>query len=108
MRHCSALDAEAFDEAVAGSVLPVVIDFWAQWCGPCQQMAPVVDQVAREMDGRAAFFCLDVDEHPSIARRFQIRSVPTFIVLRGENVLHRFVGARSRAAFVAEVESAIG
>ncbi len=108
MRHCSSLDAEGFDATVSGSPLPVVIDFWAQWCAPCQQMAPVVDQVASEMQGRATFFCLDVDDHPSVARRFTIRSVPTFLVLWDEKVLHRFVGARTKAAFIAELDSAIG
>ena len=82
-----ALDDETFDRTIAGSDVPVLVDFYADWCAPCKTMAPAVDALARRMQGRALIAKLDTDRAPRTAGRFQIRGIPTVIVFeRGEPV----------------------
>ena len=82
----------AFEEAIAGDK-PVLVDFWATWCGPCRMIAPVIEEVAAEFDGRAVVGKVDVDEEPALAQRFGVMSIPTLIVLKGGKVVEQAIGA---------------
>ena len=91
------VDTDAFDEIVRDSPVPVLTDFWAEWCGPCRMAAPEVHQLAREMAGRALVLKVNTEEHPDLAARFQIQSIPNFVVLRGGKVVSQQAGLAGRA-----------
>jgi thioredoxin 2 len=82
-----------FDRVIAESAVPVMVDFYADWCGPCKAMAPVFAELARRQHGRALVVKVDTDQNPMIASRFAIRSIPTIVVLRGAKEVGRTVGA---------------
>jgi thioredoxin 1 len=84
-----------FDETIAGATGPVVVDFWAEWCGPCKQYTPVLEEVAREHP-ELTVVALNTDEQPQTAMRFDVMSVPTVIVFRDGEAVKRFVGARGK------------
>ena len=88
--------SETFEKAIAGDQA-VLVDFWATWCGPCRMIAPVIEDVAAEFDGRAIVGKVDVDEEPGLAQRFGVMSIPTLIVLKDGKVAEQAVGARGKA-----------
>jgi thioredoxin 2 len=84
------VDAEMFDEVVREASVPVLVDFWAAWCGPCHMAAPEVQKTAQEAAGRAIVLKVDTDRHPEVAARFHVRGIPNFVVLRnGRPVLQQ-------------------
>ena len=98
--HPVELSDANFDAVVAASDLPVVVDFWAPWCGPCRQMAPQFEQAARSLKGRALLVKVNSDDNPHTASRFGIRSIPTLVKLQRGDEVARVAGARPAGQIV--------
>ena len=96
MAQLEVLTDTTFDEEVNGSELPVVVDFWAEWCGPCRMVAPVLEQIAIENSGKLRMAKVNVDDAPSVARRYDIMSIPTLIVFQDGVAKKRIVGAKGK------------
>jgi thioredoxin 1 len=89
----------SFEDEVLKSDVPVLVDFWATWCGPCRMVAPVLDEIADEMEGKVRIAKLNVDENQQTAYKFQVSSIPTFILFKGGQMADRMLGAMPKSAF---------
>jgi thioredoxin 2 len=98
----------SFAQDVERSPLPVLMDAWAPWCGPCHAIAPVIDQLATELAGRVRVVKLNVDENPRTAARFDLRSIPTLLVLKSGREIDRLVGVQPKQEITRRLEQAIG
>jgi thioredoxin 1 len=94
-----------FDELVLKSSKPVLLDFWAEWCGPCRMVGPFVEQIAVEFEGKALVGKVDVDSNPGIASRFGIRNIPTILFFKNGEVADKQVGAVPKASLVTKLEA---
>jgi len=93
----------SFEQAAAGEK-PVLVDFFATWCGPCRMIAPSVEEIAAEYEGRAIVGKVDVDQEPALAQRFGVMSIPTLIVVKGGKVVEQAIGARGKKDIAAMLE----
>jgi thioredoxin 2 len=96
-----------FSAEVERSPLPVLLDLWAAWCGPCQMISPIVEELAKEMVGRVRVAKLNVDDNPATARRFGIHSIPALLVLKSGQEIDRIVGAQPKTEILRRLENAI-
>ncbi|MBI8999822.1 thioredoxin [Corynebacterium sp. CCM 9185] len=96
-----------FEELVLGADKPVLVDFWAEWCGPCRKLSPIIDQVAEEMGDRAVIAKVDVDAERGLGARYQIMSIPTLMFFSRGNKIAEFNRPRSRSAIVSQLEGMI-
>jgi thioredoxin 1 len=96
--------ADNFEREVLQSAQPVLVDFWAEWCGPCRMVAPVLDQLAEEMEGKVRVAKLNVDENQQIAYSYGVSSIPTFILFKAGQVADRTMGAMPKSAFESFIE----
>jgi thioredoxin 2 len=99
-------DSSTFDEIVNGAKVPVLVDFWASWCGPCRRVAPEVEQLAGEVAGQALVLKVDTERNPDLAARFAIRSIPNFVVFRQGRRVAQKAGAVDRRTLRSYLESA--
>jgi len=97
-----------FEQEVLRSEVPVVVDFWAAWCGPCRMIAPIVEELAGEYEGRVKFAKLDVDRNPATAMRYNILSIPTLGVFKGGEMVDRIIGYMPKAELKRRIEAALG
>lgn len=98
---------KSFEDLVKTSTLPVFVDFWADWCGPCRVVAPAVKQLAEEFSGKLVVVKIDIDEQPGVAGRYKIKGVPTLMLFRNGDVIWRTAGAMPYSQLKAEVMKAL-
>ena len=91
-----------FDDVVLKSDIPVLVDFWAVWCGPCQMQNPILEEVAKEFDGKVKVGKVNVDENPNTAMKYGIMSIPTLVLFKGGNVIKQMIGVQSKETLVEE------
>lgn len=101
------LTTETFDEQIGAADGPVLVDFWAEWCGPCKMIAPVLEELAGELDGQVSIAKLNVDEAPEVARRFEVMSIPTLIIFNDGEPAKRVIGAKGKAALLDDLDEFI-
>jgi thioredoxin 1 len=93
MESVNQLTTDNFDNFVAGSKGPVVVDFYADWCAPCRMVSPIIEELAREFDGKVRFVKVNIDENPALANRYGVMSIPTIVFIKNEEEVNRIIGA---------------
>jgi thioredoxin 1 len=98
------LSESTFDETIKSSSEPVLVDFWAEWCGPCKMIAPTLEEIGKDYEGRLKIAKLNIDDSPDIARRFDVMSIPTLILFKDGEPSLRIIGAKGKGQLVQELD----
>ncbi|RKD92680.1 thioredoxin [Mangrovibacterium diazotrophicum] len=96
-----------FEEVVLKSEIPVLVDFWAEWCGPCRMVAPVVEELSSDYEGKLLVTKVDVDSNPNVAMKFGIRNIPTILFIKGGEIVDKHVGAAPKSTLAAKVDAVL-
>jgi len=107
MAHPINITDDTFEKEVVQSDLPVLVDFWADWCAPCKMIAPIVEDLATEYDGKVKFAKLDVDSNPKVATTYGIRGIPTLLIFKNGSPVDQVVGAVPKAVLKGRLEKAV-
>ena len=107
MAHPIAITDDTFEAEVIKSDIPVLVDFWAEWCGPCKMIAPIVEELANEMDGKVKFAKLDVDTNPKTATSYGIRGIPTMLIFNDGQPVDQVVGAVTKSVLKSRIDEAV-
>lgn len=97
-----------FDSEVVKSSTPVLVDFWAPWCGPCKMIAPIVEEISKEYDGRLKVGKVNTDDNQRVATDYGVMSIPTLMIFRDGQVVERIIGAQPKGAVTSKIDAAIG
>tara|TARA_B100000676_G_scaffold111194_1_gene111055 strand:+ start:274 stop:591 length:318 start_codon:yes stop_codon:yes gene_type:complete len=98
---------DSFETDVKSSTLPVIVDFWAEWCGPCKQIAPTLEEIAQEMDGKVTIAKINIDENPNTPSQYGVRGIPTLMLFKNGEVVATKIGALPKSKLIEWVESVL-
>ncbi len=101
------LTSENFEQQVVKSAQPVLVDFWAEWCGPCKSIAPILDTLAKQYEGKMSFGKVNVDDAPQLASDYNISSIPTLLIFKNGQIVEQVVGLRSERDLKAKLDAAL-
>lgn len=104
--NTQSLNQQTFDAAISGNSQPVLVDFWAEWCGPCKMIAPVLDEIAAEQAGKSVIAKVNIDESPELAARFGITAIPTLIIFKNGQPVRTLKGVQSRRDLLSSLAAA--
>ena len=99
------VNTQNFEEVVLNADKPVLIDFWASWCGPCRMQSPIVEELGDELEGSAVIAKINVDENPELAAQFSVMSIPTLVIIRDKKIVGRRTGVTSKSTLLAMLQS---